>query len=340
MRMLSVLLMVGVVGLSWFVARELLAREWAVATATGLVALQPKLGFAGGIVNPDVMLALWATGALLAGLRLVRQGPSVGRVAGLLACAGLAVLTHPRGYYLPPFAAIAVLVALWRFRPGWRWAAAAGAAVVVGLVVALAAATAWVGAHTGSVGGGPSGSGSPNIAAGFNARQFLSYLWQFYLPKLSSMSPKVGPAGYGYRQMFIETYFGGFGSFSVDYRPLFYDFMQLLAGLGLAALYTTAAIRWRAVLARWPVVLLSVVFFGGLMALLHLVSYSTLLGTTDPVITGRYLLPAVALYGAAAAWVCASLPRRVGLPGAGVLLGISVLVAVGGIGLSVERFYV
>ena len=76
------------------------------------------------------MLALWATGALLAGLRLVRRGPSVGRVAGLLACAGLAVLTHPRGYFLPPFAAIAVLVSLWRFRPGWRWAAAAGAAVV------------------------------------------------------------------------------------------------------------------------------------------------------------------------------------------------------------------
>jgi hypothetical protein len=94
------------------------------------------------------------------------------------------------------------------------------------------------------------------------------------------------------------------------------------------------------VVASWPVVALSVVFFGGLMALLHLVSYSTLLGTTDPVITGRYLLPAVALYGAAAAWVCASLPRRVGLPLAGVLLGISVLVAVGGVGLSVERFYV
>ena len=99
--------------------------------------------------------------------------------------------------------------------------------------------------------------------------------------------------------------------------------------------------RWRAVLAQWPVVVVAVTFFVGLMALLHVVSYSSLRGGgTDPVITGRYLLPAIALYGVAAAWVCSSLPRRAGLAAAGVLLGVAALMAVGGVGLSMERFYV
>lgn len=335
MRMFSVLLMVITVGLAWLIAAELLSRRWAVAVATGLVALEPKLGFAGGIVNPDIMLAMWASGALLAALRLVRRGPSAGRIAGLVACTALAVLTHPRGYFLPPFAVLALLVTLAVHRPRLRASALAGAAALVAMVVAVIAAQAWTTAHTG---GG--GSGNPNVAAGFNPRQFASYLWQFYLPKLASMDPKVGPPGFGYRQMFIESWYGSFGSFSVDFRPIFYDAMQVLSALGLAALFATIVARWREVVANWHVVVLCVAFFAGLMLLLHLVSYSTLLGTNDPVITGRYLLPAVSLYGAAAAWVCSSLGRRVGLPVAGVVLGIAVLVAVGGIGLSVERFYV
>ena len=75
------------------------------------------------------------------------------------------------------------------------------------------------------------------------------------------------------------------------------------------------------------------------MTLLHLVSYSSLRISTDVVITGRYLLPAVALYGCAAAWVCSSLPRRLGLPLGGILLGLAALLAVGGVGLSLGRFY-
>jgi hypothetical protein len=37
--------------------------------------------------------------------------------------------------------------------------------------------------------------------------------------------------------------------------------------------------------------------------------------------------------------VCSSLPRRFGLPLAGVLLGLATLLAVGGVGLSMSRFY-
>jgi hypothetical protein len=336
MRMATVLLFVLTVGLTWLIATELLAVTWARALATGLVALQPKLAFGAGIVNPDLMLVVLSTGALLAALRMVRRGPQVGSVVGLAVCSAGGVLTHPRGYFLVPFAAIALAIAAWRFRPASRQAIALGAGALGIMVLAIAVALWWVRGHT--QGSGAGGSGNPPVT-GLNPRQFLSYVWQFYLPKLSFMNPKIGPSFYGYRQVYIESFFGDFASFSVNYRPVYYDGLQLLAGLGLAALYTTVVARARTVLANWPVVTVSAIFFGGLMTLLHLVSYSSLRISTDVVITGRYLLPAVALYGCAAAWVCSSLPRRWGLPLGGILLGLAALLAVGGVGLSMGRFY-
>ena len=336
MRLATVLLFVVTVALTWLIATELLAVTWARTLATGLVALQPKLAFGAGIVNPDLMLVVLATGALLIGLRMVRRGPHVRSVLGLAVCSSAGVLTHPRGYFLIPFAVITLAVAAWRFRPAVRQALALGAGAVGIMVVGVAIALLWVRGHT--HGGTGTGAGNPSVA-GLDPRQFLSYVWQFYLPKLSFMDPKIGPSFYGYRQVYIESFFGNFASFSVNYRPVYYDALQLLAAVGLAALYTTAVVRWRTVVANWPVVAVSITFFVGLMALLHLVSYSSLRVSSDVVITGRYLQPAVALYGCAAAWVCSSLPRRLGLPAAGILLGLAALLSVGGVGLSLGRFY-
>ena len=58
MRLATVLLFVVTVALTWLIATELLAGTWARALATGLVALQPKLAFGAGIVNPDLMLVV------------------------------------------------------------------------------------------------------------------------------------------------------------------------------------------------------------------------------------------------------------------------------------------
>jgi 4-amino-4-deoxy-L-arabinose transferase-like glycosyltransferase len=340
MRLATVALLVGTVALAWLIAGELLAAPWARVVATGMVALQPKFAFEGGIVNPDMMLALLATWCLLASIRLVRAGPSLGRILWPAVAAGLAVLTHARGLFLPPFVVVAVVVSLLVARPSWRLVLrplAAGAAL---LGASLVLAVVWTRAHGGSSGGVAYGASNP--ASGLNPRQFLSYVWQFYLPKLTFMDPRVGP-DYGYRQVYIESWFGSYASFSVNFRQVIYDALQVAAALGLVGLYTTAVTRWRTVVANWPVVVLAVAFFAGLMGLLHLVSYGALRGAPpgggDPVITGRYLIPAIALYGVGAAWVTSSLPRRVGVPLAGALLGLSTLMAVGAIGLSVERFY-
>lgn len=331
MRLATTALFVVTVWLAWLVAAELLAAAWARFLATAFVALQPKLGFGAGIINPDMMLVLVSTGALLMGLRLVRAGPSRKTILWLAVFAGAGVLVHPRGLFLPPFAVMALIAGLVRHWPGRRSAAIASAAIVGITVACLLAATTWTRSHGAALASNPVG--------GFSARQFLSYLWQFYLPKLSFMSPKVGPANYGYRQVYIDTYFSAWGSLTVSYRMVVLDLVQVAAGIGLAALWTTIVARWRTVTARWPEVLVCVTFFAGLMALLHIVSYLNLRGSSDPVLTGRYLLPAVALYGTAIAWVVSSLPRRLGVAAGGVLLGVTLLLAIGGIGLSLDRFY-
>ena len=168
----------------------------------------------------------------------------------------------------------------------------------------------------------------------------MSYLWQFYFPRLSFMAPKVGPSFYGYRQVYIESFYGSFGSLSVDYRLVVYDVLQLAVAVGLAALYTTVVVRWRVVLANWPVVAVGIMLprrAHGAPAHRQL----QLAAHLERSCADRALsLPAIALYGAAAAWVCSSLPRRAGLLVAAVLIGASALLAVGGVGLSLERFYV
>jgi hypothetical protein len=332
-RLATTLLLVMTVGLTWLIASELFARDWVRMLATGMVALQPKLGHGGGVVNPDMALVMVATGALLMGLRLVRHGPTFGRIAWLAVFSGAGALIHPRGLFLPPFAVIALAIALSRYWHGWRRSLALAGAVVAISAASVAVAVVWSRGH-----GGSAISENP-VAGGFSARQFVSYVWQFYLPKLGVMDAKVGPPAYGYRQVYIDSFFSQFASFSVNYRLIILDLLQVLAGIGLVALWTTMVTRWTVVLARWREVAVCLVFFVGLMSLLHLVSYLNLRGGIDPVLTGRYLLPAIALYGCAIAWVCSSLPQRLGVPLAGILLGGALLLAIGGVGLSLDRFY-
>src|SRR5262249_35022931 len=173
---------------------------------------------------------------LLAALRIVRRGAHRWSVIGLVACSCAGVLTHPRGYFLVPFAVIALAIGTWRVHPPLRRALVAGAGALAVMGLAIAGAMLWVRGHT-TQGTAGSGSGNPALT-GLNPRQFLSYLWQFYLPKLGSMDPKVGPP-YGYRQVYIESFFGQFASFSVNYRVVYYDALQAMAGFGLVALYTT-----------------------------------------------------------------------------------------------------
>ena len=81
------------------------------------MALLPQLAFLSGTVNADNMLvAVWSVFAVAA-LRLVRRGPSLGRVLSVCALAALSGLTHGRGTAIVVPLFVTLLVALPRVRP-------------------------------------------------------------------------------------------------------------------------------------------------------------------------------------------------------------------------------
>ena len=171
-------------------------------------------------------------------------------------------------------------------------------------------------------------------------REFFSYVWQFYLPRLDSMSAQLGPP-IGYRQIFVQQYFAGvFSSFEVYFPYAIYDVVQVAAFLLLILAYTLVVLRPRALLAHWPKVAIVAGTGLSMLALLHFASYRALVnGSDNPLVVGRYLVPLSPVFGAAVAAVVAGLPRRWGTAlGVVVCVGLLTL-SIGGIGLSVGRFY-
>jgi hypothetical protein len=87
----------------------------------------------------------------------------------------------------------------------------------------------------------------------------------------------------------------------------------------------------------------AVVFAAAVVALavtLHLIAYRSLIGNhADPIITGRYLLPLIPLFGLAIGIVVKALPRAVAAPVAGVLLATGIALQLTSAGLLLERFY-
>jgi len=120
-RLFSVVLLVLMVGASYFVAREALpGQRDAALTIAALVAFQPMLAFVGSVVNNDILLNLLATAAIWVLLRVWRQGINARRAVALGATLGLGMLAKPliAGLALP---VAWVFAREWWRRRGARW---------------------------------------------------------------------------------------------------------------------------------------------------------------------------------------------------------------------------
>jgi 4-amino-4-deoxy-L-arabinose transferase-like glycosyltransferase len=338
LRLFSALGYLATIACAWLIAGEVFGRvRWQQTVAAGVVALEPQLAFMSAIINTDSLLIALTSACLLAELRLVKRGPSSKRVLIASALTAAAILTHGRGLVTVPVLASAIVVAWVRHRPAIR----------DGLIQS-AVATAAVGSAVGgyylfgkSSGGGSiygGDVGSLNSSAGFNLRQFLSSIYQFYFPRLSSLHPRLGPE-YGYRQMFIETFYGKFGWLEVSLRPRVYDALQVCSALGLLGFYTACVVRWRRLRRAWPMVVVMLSLLLTTVIFLHYTSYEALLQGPDPLIVGRYLLPMISLFGLAIAFTVGALPRRVGPLVGAVILASGVLLSLTSIGITAARFY-
>jgi hypothetical protein len=320
MRVANLVPLVALVVFVWLLAGELLCplpRGPALrALATAAVVLNPQLMDITAEVNPDVFLsAIWAAGLWLS-VVVVRAGPTRARVLWLIGLCVLAGLTHGRGLSLIAPAALALSIALWRARrPSWRLAVPSA---VAGSILATAIAF-YLLLHYALL---------SNVTLA-RIGDFVSYVWQFYLPKLGFMAPSIHP-GYGVRQVFVERFLGTFGLNTLNTLA---EATAVMAVIGLVVHRK----RLRGALA--PIAVLVVGALASLL-LLHVVAYHALLGSAgDPIITGRYLLPLLALYGIGIALAVSWLPRTLSaLVGGAVVAGLAVL-QLSALGLIVERFY-
>jgi hypothetical membrane protein len=110
--------------------------------------------------------------------------------------------------------------------------------------------------------------------------------------------------------------------------------------VGLVGLAVAAWRHRRALAARRDVVLVLCVTPVLVLVGVHAASFRALLDNpADPVITGRYLLMLIPLYGIAVAGALRALPGRVRALTTGAVLAALVLLQLSAFGLVVERFY-
>lgn len=336
MRLANGFLFVLTVLFAWLFAAEIFQRVWPRVLLAALVLLQPMLAFMSSVINPDTGQACLWTAFMWMSVRALQRGPTRRRMFAIAVITIAALFTHGRGFALAPGALVACILIAQRHRPRWRKPLLWSLAALVPIAIAFIAYRATNGGVQGAYGG------ELNIPP--QARhplEFASFVWQFYLPKLPFMAPRIGP-DYGFRQLWVEQFAAGrFGALDTVFSPGTYD-IAVIVIVSLVVLCVAAIIARRDALAiRWDLLLMlgSTAVF--LMLFLHFASFRTIAtqpNIGDPLIVGRYLLPLVSLYALGVTFIAAAV-RRYGPLLAGLALGIAVTLQVGAIGLALARFY-
>jgi hypothetical protein len=338
-RLGSATFYVAAVAFMWLIASELFRQLWPRTLATAIVALHPKLAMLGASVNADILLVLAWTAFIYVGLRIIRHGPSVKRLVGAGTATAISVLTHGRGLAILGALLVLLGIAYLQWRPAPRLALR-GAALSLGIA---GLGLAVVALFTSGVSGGGAIYGGEIGRIGektFNVGELLSYVWQFYLPKLQFMQPSIGVAGYGFSEVYIQSFYGQFASLEVEYPRFAIDLLQVATLLLLFALYTVAVTRLEALKRNWPIIGFLVLTGLSLLALLHVTAYnSMLINPADPLFTGRYLLPLVSILAIGVTVVVMALPRRLGAFATGGLVATGIVLQLTGLGMAFVRFY-
>jgi 4-amino-4-deoxy-L-arabinose transferase-like glycosyltransferase len=343
MRVVSALLAALTVFLAFLFLRELLpGTPWAWPVGAVAVAFQPLFGFIGGGVNNDNLVITAATGALFALALCFRRGLTPWRGLLLGAFAALGLLAKPSMIGLGPGIALGVVLMVVRAAPAARRraligaaVAAAAAAIPILLYIVLNSAV-W---DRGLFFAGPgveSGQHAEHTEPASLADR-LSYIWQFYLPRLPSMTPQFH--GYPLREIWFEGFIGRFGWLDYGFANWAYNLAlgAIVVLLGLAGRELVACRE--AIRRRIGELVTYAVIAVGLVILLNWIGYGVQLGKAEGFEQARYLLPLLALYAAIIALAARGAGRRYG-PAVGVLI-VSVAIAHSLLAmlLTMTRFY-
>lgn len=343
MRLWSALLLLVTVTGAWLLAGELFGRNRPLQlVAAAFAGLQPMVSFLSASVTPDALLyALWSL-ALWLGVRVLKRGLTLAQGVALLGVVGLAIVTKASSYALLPAALLALGIGLWRLRAAAGERRGLATIAAVALLALIVPVGAWL--TTARVLDRPavnqvateSGQETPGLT-NLNVREVGSYMWQFYLPRLSFQHRFGGMPDLPVYNVWLKTGWGAFGWLEVRFPPAVY---VLFAIFTLAALLGAAVflVRNRAHVDLAVVAFVALVILT-LLAGLHWTEYRTLVGGTGPFNQGRYLLPLVSLFGAAVAAAVAVVPERRRAPAIGLVLGGLFALQLFSLAIVAGRFY-
>jgi hypothetical protein len=326
MRLLSALLAAITVLLIFLFLRELLpTTPWVWPVGALAVAFQPMFGFISSGVNNDNLLYTSAAAVLLGFAVCFKRGLTVRRGAWIGGATAVGVLGKVSMLGFLPGIALGMLFLVIHASPERRRTALRGAlAAAVTLAVPVLAylalnLTVWdralyLGHGTDKTIAtaklGPSGQGG-SLAG------FLTYTWQFYLPRLSFMHDWF--EHYQLRQVWFNGAVGRFGWLDYGFTARVYDLALVLAA-GMLALAGRELVRCRRYLRDRLAELATYAALAiGLILFVHVGSYIGQLDVPGGFEQARYLFPLLGLYAAVIALAVRGAGERYG-PAVGVLV--------------------
>lgn len=326
-------LALGVFFVMLFVREMLPSVRWAPAIAGLSVAFLPMAAHLGGGVSNDNMMVAACALTLWLGARVMRRGITFSRVLGLIFSMLLAYAAKPTSLGIVPAVGFALLITAWRSERRW----ADLRTCVLAALAPLAAGLLLV-----AIFGG--GGGAPAVAAGtvplrpVTPTGYLSYVWQWYLPSVGSMDEYwVGlPPAFS---VFFRGFVAQFNSLDTVFADGFYKLLAVAAA-GLFALVLRAVWERRSRLReQWPLVVYPAAAVLGTMLVVNTTGY--LLWTKDGQLfaQGRYLFPALGVFGLYVAAAALGAGRRLAIPLASAVVVSLGVINIAGMILSLGRFY-
>jgi len=318
MRIVSALLAGATALFGALFVRELMpGTPWAWIAGGLAIATQPLLGFMGGGVNNDIMLACASAAMFFALARIFRRGLTPTRAAGAGLALVLGALAKATMIAFAPAVAFALLWAVVRAGPERRVAAlravAIGAGVVVlpALLYVVLSATVWERPIWGAAAAPAVPGDVPAAAAPAGSlREQLSYTWGLFLPRLGVFA-RLHPTADPFYDIWFTGFVGRFGWLDYGFPAWIYEVAKGIAVL-VAALAASTLVR-RTLAGRGAELATYVLAVVGLAALIGAAGYRFWLNTNGTQFEqARYLLPLMPLYGAIVALAVRGAGRRAG----------------------------
>jgi 4-amino-4-deoxy-L-arabinose transferase-like glycosyltransferase len=298
MRLAGALMAAITALLTFFFLREILPGvPWAATVGAACVAVQPLFGFMSGTLNPDTMLYTVSAAIFLCLARGFRRGLTrrLAVVTGILIAVGFLTKLNFIGFAFGVFAGL-ILLGVREARSGGRQALVSPA-----IAAGIGASPVLLYMFVNGLSNHPILGATLGNLLTFNGSIFheISYVWELYLPRLPGMVHYFAGVS-TLRDIWFTRSVGLYGWLDTKF-PEWVNNIALVSVAAIALLCGRALIvRRKALRARLPELAIYATMGIGVLLMVAVASYSSLLATGgvkgfgDP----RYLLPILPLLGA------------------------------------------